>query len=49
LKEARDAALSRLDDLKQGTQESWAGLLEQADQALPSMPDRLQAFRPAGR
>lgn len=44
LKEARQTALSRLDDLRQGTQDNWAGLLEQADQALQSMSDRFHAF-----
>ncbi|WP_216903536.1 hypothetical protein [Synechococcus sp. CCY 9618] len=44
LKAARDAATARLEELKQGTQETWSSLLEQTDEAFQSMSDRFHSF-----
>ncbi len=44
LQSARDAAMSRLEELKQGTQETWSGLLAKTDEAFQSMSDRFHSF-----
>jgi uncharacterized coiled-coil DUF342 family protein len=44
LRAARDAAMARLEELKRSTQETWAGLLMQTDEAFQSMSDHFHAF-----
>lgn len=44
LRAARDAASSRLQELQHSTQDAWANVLEQTDEALQSVSDRFHAY-----